>query len=51
MDSLSLEEEKIIKDIRNPFRLKTEINYNSIKDTRNLFALENGSKAEYIQNI
>ena len=51
MESLSLKENNIIKDIRNLFRLTKEINYNSIKDIRNLFALENGSKAEYIQNI
>ena len=31
MESLSLEEENIIKDIRNLFRLKKEQNCNSIK--------------------
>ena len=27
---------KTIKDIRNPFRLKKELNYTAIKDTKNL---------------
>ena len=39
MKSLSLEEEKIIKDVRNLFRLKEELNYTAIKDIRNLFRL------------
>ena len=34
MESLSLEEENIIKDIRNLFRLKKEQNYTAIKDIR-----------------
>ena len=34
------EEETIIKDIKNHFRLKKELNYIAIKDTRNLFRLE-----------
>ena len=38
MESLSLEEEHIIKDIRNLFRLKQKLN--QIKDIRNLFRLE-----------
>ena len=38
MESLSLEEEYIIKDIRNLFRLKQKLN--QIKDIRNLFRLE-----------
>ena len=33
MESLSLEDENIIKDIRNIFRLKNELNYTAIKDT------------------
>ena len=37
MESLSHEEENIIKDIRNLFRLKKEKNYTAIKDIRNLF--------------
>ena len=44
-ESLSLEEENIIKYIRKRFRLKTELNYAVIKDIRNLFRLEKGSKA------
>ena len=40
MESLSLEEENIIKDIRNLFRLKTERNYTTVTDTRNLFRQE-----------
>ena len=36
---LSLEEENIIKDIRNLFRLKNELNYTAIKDIRNVFRL------------
>ena len=37
MESLRLEEENIIQDIRNLFRLKKEQNYTAVKDTRNLF--------------
>ena len=37
---LSLEKENIIKDIRNIFKLKKELNYRAIKDIRNLFRLE-----------
>ena len=40
MKTLSLEEENIIKDIKNLFRLKRELNYAVIKDMRNLFKLE-----------
>ena len=32
MENLSLEEEYTIKDGRNRFRLKKELNYNAIKD-------------------
>ena len=49
MESLSLEEENVIKCIRNFFRLKIELNYTSIKDIRNLFWLEKETKA--IQHI
>ena len=45
MESLSLEEENIIKDIRNLFRLKTERNYTTVTDTRNLFRQEKEIKA------
>ena len=40
MESLSLKEENIIKDIRNLFRLKNKQNYAAVKDTRNLFRQE-----------
>ena len=40
MESLRLEEENIIKDIRNLFRLKKELNYTAIKDLINLSTLE-----------
>ena len=40
MESLSLEKEKIIKVIRNLFRLKKEQIYTGIKDIRNLLRLE-----------
>ena len=45
MESLSLEEEAIIKDIRNLSRLKIELNYTSIKNIKNLFRLEKETKA------
>ena len=38
MESPRLEGEKLIKDIRNLFRLKKELNYTAIKDIRNLFS-------------
>ena len=44
MESLSLEEEKIIKDIRNLFRPKSGLNYSAIKDIRNLFRQEKETK-------
>ena len=37
MENPRPEEEKIIKGIRNLFRLKKELNYTAIKDIRNLF--------------
>ena len=37
MESVSLKEENIIKNIKTLFRLKKEPNYTAIKDTRNLF--------------
>ena len=40
MESLSLEEEKIIKDIRNLFTQQKELNYFAIKDIRSLFRLK-----------
>ena len=42
--SLSLEEEKIVKDIKNLFRLKKVLNYIAIKDIRNLFRQEKATK-------
>ena len=45
MKSFSLEEESIIKYIINLFRLKKELNYTVIKDTRNLFRREKETKA------
>ena len=36
MESLSLEEQNIIKDIGNLFRLKKELNYTAMKDIKNL---------------
>ena len=45
MENLRPEEEKIIKGIRNLFRLKKELNYTAIKDLRNLFRLEKETKA------
>ena len=43
MESLSLEKENIIRDIRNLFR-KKELNYAAIKDIRNLLRLEKEAK-------
>ena len=37
MKNWKLEEEKMIKDIRNLFRLKKELNYTAIKDIGNRF--------------
>ena len=37
MESLSLEKKNVIKDIRNLFRLKKELNYTAVKDIRNLY--------------
>ena len=39
MESLSLQEGNIIKDIRNLFRLKRKQNDTAIKDIKNLFRL------------
>ena len=40
MENPRSEEEKIIKDIRNLFRLKKELNDTAIKGLRNLFRLK-----------
>ena len=45
MESLILQEENIIKDIRNLFRLKQKQNYTAIKGIRNLFRQEKETKA------
>ena len=45
MESLSLEEGKIIKDIKNLFRIKKEQNYTAITDVTNLFRQEKEAKA------
>ena len=45
MESLIPEEENIIKDIRNLFRLKKGLNYTAIKDIRNFFRKEKETKA------
>ena len=45
MESLSLEEKNIIKDIRNLFRLKKRQNYITIKRIKNLFRQEKETKA------
>ena len=52
MESLNPEEENIIKDIRNLFGLKKELNYTAIKYIRNLFRLEKKIeqlKMEYLE--
>ena len=43
--NLRPKEGNIIKDIRNLFRLKEELNYTAIKDITNLFRLEKETKA------
>ena len=45
MENPRPEEENIIKDIRNLFRLEKELNYTAIKDIENLFRLEKETKA------
>ena len=45
MENSRSEEEKIIKDVRNLFRLKKELNYTVIKDASNLFRREKETKA------
>ena len=44
MKNLRSEEEKIIKNIRNLFRLEKKLNDTAIKDIRNLFKLKNEIK-------
>ena len=45
MESLRLEEENIMKDLRNLFRLKKEQNYTPTKGIRNFFRVEKETKA------
>ena len=45
MENSRPQEEKIIKDIRNLFRLKKELKYTAIKDIRKLFRREKETKA------
>ena len=45
MENSRSEEENIIKEIRNLFRLKKEQNFTAIKNIRNLFRLEKETKA------
>ena len=45
MENLCFEEQNIIKDMRNLFRLKKELNYIAIKNIRNLFRLGKETKA------
>ena len=45
MESLSLEEENIIKDIRNPVRLNKEQNQTAAKDIRSIFRQKKETKA------
>ena len=44
MENLMPEEENVIKNTRNLFTLKKELNYTAIKDIRNLFRLEEETK-------
>ena len=48
-ESLNLEEENIIKDIRNLFRLKKELNYTVIEYIINLFRTEKETKANALR--
>ena len=45
IENLRSVEENIIKDIRNHFRLRRELNYTPIKDIRNRFRVEKETKA------
>ena len=44
MENTRPEEEEIVKDIGNLFRLKKELNYTAIKDIRNLFRCKKETK-------
>ena len=45
MENPKPEEENMIKDIRNLFRIKKELNYTAIKEIKYLFRLEEETKA------
>ena len=45
MESLGLEKENIIKDIKNLLRRKNELNYTAIENITDLFRLEKETKA------
>ena len=45
LESLSLEEENIVKNILNLFRLNKELKYTLFIDIKNLFRLEKETKA------
>ena len=45
MENPRSEKENIIKDLRNIFRLKKELNYTANKDIKNLFRLGKETKA------
>ena len=51
MGSLSLKQENIIKDIRNHFRLKKELNYTAIKDIKNLFRFQKSIKYLILRHL
>ena len=54
MESFSIEEKNIIRDIRNLFRLKKELNHTAVKDIRNPSRIEretNAFKDRILKNI
>ena len=57
MESFNIEEENIIKDIKNLFRLKKGQNYTAVKDISHLFRQEKETKVtkdrmlRYIKNL
>ena len=44
-------EDNTIKDVRNVFRLKEEIDYTTVKDIRNLFKLKKRKCNNYRENV
>ena len=51
MENQRPEEEKVIKDMRNLFSLKKELNCSTIKDMRNLFRREKKLKQLKIEHL